>query len=143
MSKYLWIFILLLPSFLYGEDKVTSGILRIDVTVKVVNVDSEELWSVDFVKYTISNRGISINLKGFDGDLTATLNPVVIDDEKLRLETSCIIISLENKTTILESEKELLASFDEVVLFFPIGGKDDEPTVIMELKISKQGGVHL
>ncbi|QEN03580.1 hypothetical protein EW093_02320 [Thiospirochaeta perfilievii] len=142
MNKFFWLF-LVFPVFLFAETNGMEGLLQIDVVVKVISGESEELWSLDLTKYTISERAISINLKGFDGELLATVTPVEINSELVLLKTSSIIKSLDTGEIIKASHKELVAGFNEKIIFYPIGNLENIPNVIMELEIKKILGVDI
>ena len=142
MSKFFWLF-LVFPAFLFAEEQDAGGLLQIDVVVKVVSAESEELWSLDLTKFTISERAINLNLKGFDGELSATMTPVVINNNLILLKTSSVVTSLETGQIIKVSEKELVAGFDEVIIFHPIGHLKNIPNVIIELIIKKINGVNV
>jgi hypothetical protein len=140
MSRSLTLLLLLLPISLYSNDQGAQGLLQIDVAVKVVSADSVELWSVDFKKYTISGRSISINLHGFDGELKATLLPIINENGSMVLETSSVVKSLDSEKIIQESFMRLQAEFGEKLLLYPIGNLENVPNVIMELSITKHNG---
>ncbi len=136
MSKFVYLyFFVLLPTLVFSQDRNNSGVLNIDTTVQVVNSHKEVLWSYHFVKYTVS---INIYLKAFDGEVIATLTPTLLEDEKILLQTSCIIRSLEDKKIIQESSTELITTFNEEILLFPIGGRDNKPTIVIVLIVSNK-----
>lgn len=141
MSKSIALILCFLPALVFSREPEALGLLQIDVVVKVVSVELEELWSVDLTKYTISDRSISIYLKGFDGELTATLTPVLISKNSLLLKTSSIVKSLETNKIIKESSMQLVAEFGEKIIFYPIGNINNAPNVILELNITKHNGV--
>ncbi len=140
MNKFFIIF-LVFPTVLFGQEKGIKGLLKVDVVVKVISEESEELWSFSTKKYTVSQRSVSINLKGFDGELIATLNPVVVNDDLLLLKTSSIVKNLDTGSIIKASEKDLLSGFNEEIVFYPIGNLENVPNVILILNITKFGGV--
>lgn len=140
MSKSFTLLFLLLPALVFSEEQDVSGLIQIDVVVKVVSQNSEELWSVDLKKYTISNRSISINLKGFDGELIATMTPVLIDNNTVLLKAISSVRSLETDQIIKESRIELKTGFREKIILYPIGNIKNAPNVIMELNIIKHSG---
>ncbi|MGL1892658.1 MAG: hypothetical protein OCD02_13595 [Spirochaetaceae bacterium] len=140
MIKSFYLLLFIFPSIIWAGDFDVSGLLQIDVKIKIVDSDANELWSVDLTKYTISNRSISISLNGYDGNLTATLNPIVMDKKNILLQTSCIVTSLETEDIIQSSSKEIVTSFNKDILFFPLGDTDVNPKVIMELKLIKHNG---
>lgn len=139
MNRALFILLLSIPSLIFcvEEDK---GVLQINTVIKVVSSASEVLWSETITKYTINNRSISINLKGFDGDLYATLTPVVLKNNFLLLKTTCVVKSLETDSIIMDSENDVVVNFDEIITFYPIGNKENAPNIIMELSIKKLNG---
>ncbi|OQY40486.1 MAG: hypothetical protein B6229_01670 [Spirochaetaceae bacterium 4572_7] len=140
MSKNIIFIYIFFSAVLWGEDVLPSGILQVDIDVTVSTTESDDDWSVQLVKYTVSERSISINLKGFDGELVATLTPTVIDNELLLLKTSSEIKSIDNGAVIMLNQKELISHFNEKILFFPIGSRDIDPIVVMELVITKFTG---
>lgn len=140
MNRF-FLFFFLVPVFIFSDERECSELLQVDVVVKVVSAESEELWSLDLTKFTISERAISLNLKGFDGELSATMIPVVINSDVILLKTASVVKSLETGDIIQMSEKELVTGFNEVIIFYPIGNPKNIPNVIMELKINRVDGV--
>lgn len=140
MNKIYTLLLLFIPVGLFSQVDIMGGLLQIDVTVKVLSADSEELWSVDVTKYTVSERSIGLHLQGFDGDLYAEMTPIIIDTNSLLLQTACIVKSLESGNVIVESEKELLANFSDEIILYPIGNRENSPKVIMIMYINKQSG---
>ncbi len=142
MNKF-FLFFFVFPALLFAQEQDVSGLLQVDVVVKVLSAKSEELWSLDLTKFTISERAINLNLKGFDGELSATMTPVVINNNLILLKTSSVVKSLESGKIIKVSEKELVTGFNEVIIFYPIGNLENIPNVIMELTIKKINGVNI
>lgn len=142
MNKFFFFF-LVFPALLFAGEQDVSGLLQVDVVVKVIDAKSKELWSLDLTKFTISERAINLNLKGFDGELSATMTPVVINNDLILLKTSSVVKSLESGKIIKVSEKELVAGFDESIIFYPIGNLENIPNVIVELIIKKINGVNI
>jgi len=140
MNRILIIFILLIPSTIFTQEKDSLGVIQIDVTVKVISAESVELWSEKLRKYTISNRSISLNLKGFDGELTAIMTPVLLDDENVHLTAKSVVKSLENNYIINESEIDLTIKLNEYIILYPIGNIENIPNVVIELKINNHIG---
>lgn len=141
MNKSLTLILFLIPMLLFSEEKKNLEVYQIDVVVKVLSMEYEELWSVNLKKYTISGRSISLNLKGFDGELKATMTPVSIDSQTLLLKATSSVKSLETNLIIKQSTIELTTGFDEKIILFPIGNIKDTPNVILELNIIKLNGV--
>lgn len=141
MSKAFVFILLFLPALLFSEEQKKSGVLQIDVIVKVVSPSSEELWSVDLRRYTVSGRSISVNLKGFDGELKATMTPIITDDDTIILIAKSQVKSVGDEKIINESEIELKTKFNEEIILYPIGNIKNVPNVILELNITKFNGV--
>lgn len=143
MSKFYTLILLLIPSFIFSLDNDVTGLLQIDVIVKVISAESEELWSVDVTKYTINNRSISLNLKGFDAELIAIMTPVLVGNDSVILRAEATVKNLETKKILHVSEMDLTVKFDEKVILYPIGNLKNAPNVIMELNITKHNGVDI
>lgn len=142
MNRF-FLFLFVFPSLLFAQEQDVSGLLQVDVVVKVISEKSEELWSLNLTKFTISERAVNLNLKGFDGELSATMTPVVINNNLILLKTSSTVKSLESGEIIQVSEKELVTGFDEIIIFYPIGKLHNIPNVIMELIIKRINGVDI
>ena len=140
MNRNIIYLFLFFSSILWGEEVSPYGILQVDVGITVSSDNSTNDWSTQITKYTVSERSISINLKGFDGELIATLTPKVIDGELLLLKATCEIKNVDNGDIISITRKELISHFDEKILFFPIGNSGIDPIVVMELVITKFDG---
>lgn len=142
MNKFL-LLLLVLPTYLFSGEQAANGLLQIDVVIKIVSSESEELWSLDLKKFTVSERAVSINLKGFDGELYATMTPIVLNNDLILLKTSSVVKSIEDGKIIKVSERDLVASFNESITFYPIGNLENIPNIIMELKIKRFYGVNV
>lgn len=142
MNRGLFVLLILFPVHIFSQITSAGGVLQVDVTVKVISKEDTELWSVDLTKYTVSERSIGLHLQGFDGDLFAEMTPVVLDSESLILQTSCVVKSLESGDVIVESDKELVAQFNNDIILYPVGAREESLEVVMIMNIHKYSGVY-
>lgn len=140
MSRYIIFFLLTLPSLLFSNEIDIEKIIEIDVLVSIEGLSPEDSLKVDLTKYTVDGKGVNIKLMGYDGAIKAMLTPEIVEEERIRLVAMCEVTDLKDKV-IKTSDEVLETSLNEKILFYPLGGVDIEPRVIMEITLNRFSGI--
>lgn len=139
MSRLVLISLLSLIASLWSNEISIEELIEIDVVVSV-EVKGDKVLNVDLTKYTVDGKSVNIKLKGYDGVINAKLTPVVLDEGQLELTAGCEIRNFDG-TLINKRDKVLKTNYDKKIIFYPLGGLNSEPKVLMELTIKKFAGL--